>query len=90
LKSSTGFLVPRDGEFADVAVAAGTGLESRDRAMQVLVDVCKAPGQERIVDQSEMYSDSATVALGAKTPVLDMADLFAAVSGRKRSVTETG
>lgn len=73
------------GEFGGVAAAAETGLESRDRVMLELADGCKAPAQERIVDWTEKYSDSATVALGAKTPVLDMADLFAAVLKREVS-----
>lgn len=83
-KSSMDSLVQRGGEFADAA-AGETGLGTQDRAMQELAGVYKAPAQEKTVDWSEKCSDSATVALGAKTPVLDMADLFAAVSKKKIS-----
>lgn len=71
-------------ESADVA-AGGTVLATRDRAMRGLAGGYKAPAREKVADWSEKCSDSATVALGAKTPVLDMADLFAAVSKRKIS-----
>lgn len=67
------------GEPEDVVAVAGSGLASQDRAMQVLADVYKAPAREKVADRIVKCLDLATAALGAKTPVLDMADLFAAV-----------
>lgn len=68
-----------DDEFEDVAAVVEIGPESQGRATRELVDVRRAPALGKAVDSTEKCLDSATVALGAKTPALDMAGLFAAV-----------
>lgn len=76
-----------DGEAEDAVAVEGTGLASPDMVMRGLVGVRRAPALEKVVELAEKCLDSATVAVGAKTPALDMADLFAAVQ-RRMSVTE--
>lgn len=74
----------------DAVAVGGTGLEIRDKVTRGSVDVYKAPVLERVADLTEKYSDLATVAVGAKTPALDMADLFAAMRGRQLVAESTG
>lgn len=65
------------------------GLASQDMARRELVDVNIEADLESSVGSSEMgcCSATATVALGAKTPALDTAELFAATSERQVSLS---
>lgn len=75
------------GESEDAVAAAEIGLESPNKAKRESLGACKAPALETVADLTEKCLDSATAAVGAKTPALDMAGLFAAVQ-RRQLVTE--
>lgn len=70
---------PDDGGSVDVAAAVGIDPESPDRVMRASVGDRRAPAQEKVAERTGKYSDLATAAVGAKTPALEVVDLFAAI-----------